>query len=90
MVGATRQASVMPQRSSSALTWARLTGPSLLTLPSTMRTLQTPQPPLTQPAARATAWRELGDEAYLGSGQKTLMTDAGEYGLLDIRVLRFD
>jgi hypothetical protein len=50
VAGATRQASVTPQRSSSALTCSRLTGPSEVTRPSTMRTLHTPQPPFTQPA----------------------------------------
>lgn len=36
---------------------------------------------------RATDWTLIGRDLYLGSGQKTLMTDAGEHGLLDMREL---
>jgi type VI secretion system protein ImpE len=36
-----------------------------------------------------TDWTCLSGDAYLGAGQKTLMTDNGEFGLLDVRELRF-
>lgn len=35
--------------------------------------------------ARRTEWTDAGDEAYVGTGQKMLATDAGEYALLDVR-----
>lgn len=40
--------------------------------------------------ARATEWIELGGNAWAGSGQRMLVTDEGEYALLDIRVVTFD
>lgn len=43
-----------------------------------------------QSMSRVTLWREIGESAYLGLGQKTLMTDRGEIGFLDIRELKFD
>lgn len=43
-----------------------------------------------QRLARVTEWVALGDDLYLGRGQKTLLTDSGEHGLLDIRELVFD
>ncbi|MBT9489213.1 MAG: hypothetical protein IV093_17045 [Rubrivivax sp.] len=36
-----------------------------------------------------TDWTPLSDTAYLGMGQKTLITDQGECGLLDVRELQF-
>ena len=39
--------------------------------------------------ARATTWQEMGDEMYQGLGQRVLMSDAGEYGLLDVRRITF-
>lgn len=39
--------------------------------------------------SRVTNWREIGQDAYLGLGQKTLVTDTGEVGLLDVRELSF-
>jgi len=39
--------------------------------------------------ARETAWQELGTTGIVGLGQKTLMTDAGDYGLLDLRKISF-
>lgn len=36
-----------------------------------------------------TTWQPIDDEAYIGLGQKTLLTDGGEVGLLDVRELRF-
>lgn len=40
--------------------------------------------------ARRTEWREPIAGTYLGSGQRMLATNAGEYPLLDIRELRFE
>lgn len=40
--------------------------------------------------ARATEWIELGGGAWAGSGQRMLVTDEGEFALLDIRKLTFD
>jgi type VI secretion system protein ImpE len=40
--------------------------------------------------ARKTDWTDLGDDFYLGSGQRMLATDAGEYPLLDVRTITFD
>ena len=36
-----------------------------------------------------TEWQQLAGESYLGRGQKTLMTDQVEVGLLDVRELTF-
>lgn len=43
-----------------------------------------------QRLSRITDWEALDEDLYLGWGQKTLLTDAGEVGYLDIRELRFD
>ncbi|MFC3653427.1 type VI secretion system accessory protein TagJ [Dyella humi] len=40
--------------------------------------------------ARKTEWVDMGDDCYVGSGQRMLATDAGEYPLLDIRIISFD
>ena len=40
--------------------------------------------------ARQTKWRDLGDECFVGLGQRMLVTDAGDYPLLQIRTLTFD
>jgi type VI secretion system protein ImpE len=40
--------------------------------------------------ARRTDWLDLGDEFFVGSGQRMLATDAGEHPLLDIRTITFD
>lgn len=37
--------------------------------------------------ARLTTWEPIGDQLYVGSGQKTLMTNETEVGYLDIRKL---
>lgn len=39
---------------------------------------------------RKTDWEEVSEGAFVGRGQKILMTDAGEYPLLDVRSIRFD
>jgi type VI secretion system protein ImpE len=39
---------------------------------------------------RKTEWDKVAEGAFIGRGQKTLMTDGGEYPLLDIRSIRFD
>jgi type VI secretion system protein ImpE len=35
--------------------------------------------------ARKTEWREVGEGAYLGTGQRMLATDQGEYSMLELR-----
>ena len=40
--------------------------------------------------ARKTEWTDLGGDCYVGSGQRMFVTDAGDYPLLDIRILSFD
>lgn len=40
--------------------------------------------------ARKTEWVELHAEEYQGLGQRLLVTDAGEFALLDVRSLEFD
>jgi len=37
-----------------------------------------------------TDWLEVADETFLGMGQRMLATDAGEYGLMDIRTIDLD
>jgi type VI secretion system protein ImpE len=37
--------------------------------------------------ARRTEWVELGDDLYMGYGQKCLVTDADPIGYLDVREL---
>jgi type VI secretion system protein ImpE len=40
--------------------------------------------------ARKTEWIDLGNDCHVGSGQRMLTTDAGDYSLLDIRSISFD
>lgn len=40
--------------------------------------------------ARCTSWRESGENAFQGVGQRVFMTDQGEYGILDIRKITLD
>lgn len=40
--------------------------------------------------ARRTEWQELGADHVAGSGQRTWITDQGEYALLDVRRVDFD
>lgn len=37
--------------------------------------------------ARKTEWTEIGPDAFVGSGQRTLATDAGDYPLMDVRLI---
>jgi type VI secretion system protein ImpE len=39
--------------------------------------------------ARKTEWLEQADQTYFGLGQRTLITDSGETGLLDVRQIEF-
>jgi type VI secretion system protein ImpE len=40
--------------------------------------------------ARRTDWQQKPGDTFLGLGQRTLATDAGEYSLLDVRDIEFD
>ncbi len=40
--------------------------------------------------ARKTEWVDLGDNVYVGYGQKVLTTDVNDYALLDVRDISFD
>ena len=40
--------------------------------------------------SRKTDWRNLGNNFFIGLGQRMLTTDHGEYPLLDIREVTFD
>jgi type VI secretion system protein ImpE len=40
--------------------------------------------------AQRTDWRDLGSDCFVGSGQRMLATEAGEYPLLDVRSIVFD
>jgi type VI secretion system protein ImpE len=40
--------------------------------------------------ASRTDWHELGQDCFVGRGQRMLSTDAGDYPLLDIRSIRFE
>jgi type VI secretion system protein ImpE len=40
--------------------------------------------------ARATEWVEQPGETFLGLGQRLFATDQGEYGLMDVRVIKLD
>ena len=40
--------------------------------------------------ARKTEWRELRPEVWIGSGQRVLGSDAGEYALMDVREILFN
>lgn len=40
--------------------------------------------------ARKTEWADQGDDLYLGLGQRMLVTDAGEYPLLEVRQIEID
>ncbi|MBV8503119.1 MAG: tetratricopeptide repeat protein [Paucibacter sp.] len=37
-----------------------------------------------------TEWREIGPERFAGYGQRVLVTDAGEYDLLNVKLIEFD
>jgi len=37
-----------------------------------------------------TEWTDLGSDTYVGSGQRMLATDGGEYPLLDVRLITFN
>jgi type VI secretion system protein ImpE len=39
--------------------------------------------------ARKTEWKEVAEGVYEGQGQRTLMTDLGDYSLLDVRQITF-
>jgi len=39
---------------------------------------------------RKTDWNQVIEGTFIGSGQKTLMTDTGEFPLLEVRTIRFD
>ncbi len=40
--------------------------------------------------ARATTWSDAGADTYVGTGQRLLTTDQGDFALMDIRSLRMD
>jgi type VI secretion system protein ImpE len=40
--------------------------------------------------ARATDWRDLGEDTFAGLGQRLLATDAGDTALMDLRSLKMD
>ncbi|MBX2881139.1 MAG: virulence protein SciE type [Granulosicoccus sp.] len=40
--------------------------------------------------ARKTEWRDLGDDYYVGSGQRTFASDSGDHPMLETRILKFD
>jgi type VI secretion system protein ImpE len=40
--------------------------------------------------ARKTEWMELGEDMFVGLGQRMLATDAGEYSLMDVRDIKLD
>ncbi|MBL4805932.1 MAG: virulence protein SciE type [Rhodobacteraceae bacterium] len=40
--------------------------------------------------AKITEWNDLGDETFIGSGQRLFATDAGDLPLMDIREIIFD
>jgi type VI secretion system protein ImpE len=40
--------------------------------------------------ARKTDWAELAPECFAGSGQRMLVTEKGDYPLMDVRQIRFD
>jgi type VI secretion system protein ImpE len=39
---------------------------------------------------RRTEWRDAGGERFTGLGQRVLVTDQGEHGLLDVRLVELD
>jgi len=40
--------------------------------------------------AAKTEWREIGPDRFAGYGQRVLVTDTGEMGLLDVKLIEFD
>jgi type VI secretion system protein ImpE len=40
--------------------------------------------------ARKTEWTELGEDMFIGRGQRMLATDAGEHSLMDVRDIQLD
>jgi len=40
--------------------------------------------------ARGTEWQAIGDETWIGHGQRMLVTDQAEYALLDLRLIEFN
>jgi type VI secretion system protein ImpE len=43
-----------------------------------------------QSISRTTEWKSLGDDFFIGFGQKCLITDSQQVGYLDVRQLRFN
>ena len=41
-------------------------------------------------SAHKTIWQELDEDLYQGLGQRMLVTDVGEYSLMDLRRINFD
>ncbi len=39
---------------------------------------------------RKTEWKELGDETFIGLGQRLLSTDKNDYALMDVREIKFN
>ena len=40
--------------------------------------------------AHGTDWQAVGADAWIGHGQRMLVTDQAEYALLDLRLIEFD
>jgi len=40
--------------------------------------------------ARATDWRDAGNETFVGLGQRLLTTEKGDFALMDLRSLQID
>ena len=40
--------------------------------------------------ARGTAWQAIGNDTWVGQGQRMLVTDKAEYALLDLRLIEFN
>ena len=64
-------------------TWAN-GGETVGLIPARYPGSQAAADPLVQ-LGRKTEWRDCGEETWLGSGQRMLATDRGEFSLLDVR-----
>ena len=38
--------------------------------------------------SRMTRWRDVGETGVFATGQKTLMSDCGDFGILDVREIQ--
>lgn len=89
-----RQLELDPPADARDLVWlpARITfsngGQSVALMPSRYPGSEHGEPPIQM--SRRTEWRDIGGDGFAGLGQRMLINEDEEAGLLDVRLIRFD